>query len=134
VLVVAGTAWVMTRGNDAIEPGALVQPIAVAPLRDETGDTTLAALGRLAGDWITQGLHEAGGMRVVAWPAALAASEAGGDVAQALLRAAGAGTVVSGAVYGIGDSLRFQVEIIDAARALVLVAPRPVQVHRDSAM
>lgn len=134
VLVVAGAAWMTTRGNDALAPGALVQPIAVAPLRDETGDTTLAALGRLAGDWITQGLHEAGGMRVVAWPAALAASEAGGDVAQALLRAAGAGTVVSGAVYGIGDSLRFQVEIIDAARALVLVAPRPVQVHRDSAM
>lgn len=124
--------WVLGRGNRTVSAEMLGQPIAVAPFTDETGDSTITGIGRLAGDWITQGLHEAGGMRVVAWPAALAAAEAGGNLAEALHRATGAGTVVVGSIYRLGDSVRFQVEIVDAGRAIVLAAPRPVVVPRDS--
>src|SRR5690606_23594121 len=72
---------------------------------------------------------------VVSWPAARAAVEgaADGDAAVALREATGAGTVVTGSVYMVGDSLRFQAEIVDARRAIVLAAPAPVVVHRDSA-
>jgi tetratricopeptide (TPR) repeat protein len=105
-------------------------------LGDETGDSTLAGLGRLAGDWITQGLHEAGGTRVVAWPAARAAVEGSGtgDVAATLRRVTGALSAVVGSVYRLGDTLRFQVEVIDTRRGIVLAAPPPVMVHRDSAL
>jgi tRNA A-37 threonylcarbamoyl transferase component Bud32/TolB-like protein len=129
-------AWAMfLRGDGALAVDALAQPIAVAPLVDETADTTLSGIGRLAGDWITQGLHESSGMRVVAWPAARSAVESaeGANAADALRDATGAGTVVTGAVYRVGDSLRFQAEIVDARRAIVLAAPAPVVVHRDSA-
>ena len=129
-------AWALFfRGDSALAVDALAQPIAVAPLVDETADTTLAGIGRLAGDWITQGLHETSGMRVVAWPAARAAVEGaeGTDAATSLRDATGAGTVVTGSVYLVGDSLRFQAEIVDTRRAIVLAAPTPVVVHRDSA-
>lgn len=135
--VVAGVVawWFLGRGDPPLQIDRLVQPIAVAPLIDETGDSTLAGLGRLAGDWITQGLHESGGLRVVAWPAArsAAARALDGDVAGALKRGTGAGTMVLGSIYAIGDSLRFQTEIVDARERLVLTATSPVTVHRDSA-
>ena len=41
--------------------------------------------------------------------------------------------MVTGSVYRVGDSLRFQTQIVDARRAIVLAAPAPVVVHRDSA-
>jgi tRNA A-37 threonylcarbamoyl transferase component Bud32/TolB-like protein len=128
--------WVLFfRGAPTLDADMVGQPIAVAPLVDETADTTLSGIGRLAGDWITQGLHETSGMRVVAWPAARAAVEGAEDrnAADALRDATGAGTVVTGSVYLVGDSLRFQTEIIDARRDIVLAAPAPVVVHRDSA-
>lgn len=133
---VAAVIWAgFFRGEQALAMDALAQPIAVAPLVDETGATTLAGIGRLAGDWITQGLHETSGMRVVAWPASRSAIESGdgGDAATTLREATGAGTVVTGSVYRVGDSLRFQAQIVDARRAIVLAAPAPVVVHRDSA-
>jgi tRNA A-37 threonylcarbamoyl transferase component Bud32/TolB-like protein/tetratricopeptide (TPR) repeat protein len=131
-ILIAAVAVLQARRGGGLATEMLAQPIAVAPLNDETGDSTIAGIGRLAGDWITQGLHEAGGMRVVAWPAALAAAESGGDLTQALHQATGAGTVVTGSIYRVGDSLRFQVEVVDARRSIVLVAPTPVVVPRDS--
>jgi serine/threonine-protein kinase len=137
--VAAGLAivsgWIFFQRDSALTMDTLLQPLAVAPLSDETADTTLAGIGRLAGDWITQGLHETSGMRVVAWPAARAAVEGAeaSDAATVLREATGAGTVVTGTVYLVGDSLRFQAEIVDARRAIVLAAPTAVVVHRDSA-
>ncbi len=127
--------WFLGRSGGPIPVDELPQPIAVAPLSDETGDSTLAGIGRLAGDWLTQGLHEAGGMPVVAWPASRAAVEAtkGLDVATVLRDATGARSAVVGSVYLIGDTLRFQVELVDTRSGIVLAAPPPVTVARDSA-
>ena len=121
--------------------GRLAMPVAVAAFANETGDTSLAAWGRLAGDWITQGLQETGLVEVVPWPYALQASErwaarnAAGD---SLSRVAtvreetGAGTVVTGSYYLIGDRLRIQVEITDATSGALLAAPTPIEAPRDS--
>lgn len=137
-LTVVGLAgWLLFGRRDTQIPmDQLAMPIAVAPLSDETGDSSLVGIGRLAGDWITQGLHETGSLRVVAWPAARTAVEldpAAGP-AEALRKATGAATVVTGTVYRVGDSLRFAAEVVDAERALVLAAPLPVTVHHDSAV
>jgi tetratricopeptide (TPR) repeat protein len=120
----------------------LASPIAVAVLTNETGDPSLDAWGRMAGDWITQGLQDIGIVPVVPWTSALDASaqvvarRQAGDAADAvsvLRQQAGAGTVITGSYYLIGDSLEFRVEVSDAVAQRVLGAPPPVAVPRDSA-
>jgi serine/threonine-protein kinase len=128
---------------DRDPPGAPIPtPIAVAALRNETGDPALEAWGRLGGDWLTQGLQESGLAPVVPWLAALEASQryeaeraAGGSVdAVSVLHAeTGAGSVVAGAYYLVGDSLRFQLEVTNASTGVLLAAPQLVSVPRDSA-
>src|SRR5690606_31972963 len=107
-------------------------PIAVAEFRNETGDPALDAVGRLAGDWITQGLQELGFAPIVPWPTALAASTEARTAGEPtplprIVRASGAGTVVLGSVYRVGDRLRFQAEIVDPVRQRVLAALQSVE-------
>jgi tetratricopeptide (TPR) repeat protein/TolB-like protein len=116
--------------------------VAVAAFNNETGDSTLAPLGRMAGDWITQGLQQTGLASVVPWPTALQAS----DVADAartsgqpvelvshMQSETGADVVVTGSVYRVGDRLVFRAEVTDAERGEVLSAPNPIAVPPDSA-
>ncbi|MEO5800486.1 MAG: protein kinase [Gemmatimonadales bacterium] len=120
----------------------LTGPIAVTPLDDETADTALAGWGRLAGDWMTQGLHEANLLPVVPWESSLLASErlhnetAAGrlhDFNKLVREETGAGAIVRGSYYRTGDSLRFQATVVDARSGALLIAVTPVVVLRDSA-
>jgi tRNA A-37 threonylcarbamoyl transferase component Bud32 len=111
--------------------------VVVAPLTNETGDTALALLGRMAGDWLTQGLHQTGRVAVVPWPVALqasiaAASHAGGDPVRSLAAEADAQTLVTGAYYLNGNTVRFQAQVTDALHGTVLAALQPIEVPRDS--
>ena len=144
-LAVAGVAGVAaalaTRGGgaDAVE-SAMPGPVVVSVLANETGDSSLATVGRMAGDWITQGLQETGLVPVVPWPTAL---EASGRIA--LERAAGrpvdpvaelsmetdAAFVVTGAYYRVGDSLYLRAEVVDVAAGSVVGAPQPVATAVD---
>jgi tetratricopeptide (TPR) repeat protein len=117
-------------------------PIAVAALVNETGDPTLDTWGRMAGDWLTQGLQATDLLAVVPWPASLEASERlaaerrAGRPASAvglLHDETGARTVVTGAYYLVGDSLQFRVEVTDAERGRALGSLPPIVVGRDSA-
>ena len=117
-------------------------PIAVAALSNETGDPALDTWGRMAGDWLTQGLQSTGLLPVIPWPASLEASERlaaerrAGRPASAvtLLREeTGARTVVTGAYYLAGDSLQFRVEVTDAGVGRTLASLPPIVVGRDSA-
>ena len=137
VAIAAAAAWGSTRtratATGAVPEGAPAAGVAVAVLRNETGDSSLAMAGRLAGDWITQGLQETGLVEVVPWPYALQASEQEGDDRVAIMRReTGAGTVITGAYYLVGDRIRFQVEITDAASGTLIAAPTPVEAPRDS--
>jgi serine/threonine-protein kinase len=114
---------------------ALAQPYAVTPLRNETGDTVLGTMGRFAGDWLTQGLQETGRVEVVPWLTALEAWERVRGGESALRRFGGAlraGTVVTGAYYAVGDSLRFQLELVDARTGELVTALPPVVGHRGT--
>jgi tetratricopeptide (TPR) repeat protein/TolB-like protein len=136
LLLLGAAGWLVARARTpALDPAALAQPVAVLGFRNETGDSSLATWGRMAGDWITQGLQESGVVQVVPWSAAQAAERTagGGDPVQALHKETGAGTVITGTYYLTGDRLRFQAQVIDAVRATVLAAPAPALAPRDSA-
>jgi len=136
VLVAAGLVLWGKRG-----PTLNPRRVVVAALANHTGDPALASLGQLAADWITQALARGGRdpLDVVPPSAALSRDERTGagddlDVERigALARRTGAGTVVVGSYYAQGDSVRFQLQIVDAARGTVLRALEPVGASRAS--
>jgi TolB-like protein len=131
VLVVGGgVALTLGRRASALVPGRVV----VAVLENHTGDAGLDPVGHMAADWVTQGLTQTGlvevvpSVTVVASATATPGSTGNLDVAgiRALGRETRAGTVVTGAYYRQGDSLRFQVEITDAGDGKVVRALDPV--------
>jgi tRNA A-37 threonylcarbamoyl transferase component Bud32/tetratricopeptide (TPR) repeat protein/TolB-like protein len=143
-------AWgAVSRAGDAppepSEPAAtaitaLATPFAVAPFRNETGDPSMDMLGRLAADWIVQGLQEADVGPVVPWSASRAAAEdlaaTGGppdSVPSDLAETLSAGTVIDGAMYAIGDRLSFAARVTDARTRRVISAPAPISASPDSA-
>ncbi len=126
-------------------PGAVVSAsapsVAVAAFANETGDSTLAVVGRMAGDWITQGLQQTGRLTVVPWPTALEASQAAAaegtagrsvDPVAALHARTGAGLVITGTVYRIGDAVQLRAEVADAERGEVIAALEPINAPLDS--
>ncbi|OLC03627.1 MAG: hypothetical protein AUH45_05670 [Gemmatimonadetes bacterium 13_1_40CM_69_22] len=106
--------------------------VVVAVIENHTGDPAFDNLGHMAADWVTQGLAQTGLVEVVpSMSVMMAAGEHGPghlDAAglRALGRETGAGTVVWGAYYRQGDSVRFQVQISAAADGTVLRALDPV--------
>ncbi len=136
IAIVLGVTW--PRWTPVFSPfRGIVGPVAVLPLTNETADSTLNSWGRLAGDWITQGMHEAAIMPVVPWPTMMITAEGanalGGDPIAMVRRQTGAGTVVTGSYYRTGDSLRFQASITDARNGRLVAAIPPVMVSIDSA-
>ncbi len=119
----------------------LAGPIAVASFTNETDDPGLDVVGRLAGDWISEGLVQTGVASVVPWPSSLEAAETvraarveglAFDPVAGLATATGAATVVTGSFYEVGDELRFQAEVIDARDGSVVSAPEAISAPRDS--
>jgi serine/threonine-protein kinase len=134
LLAVAG-AVVRGRRAESRAPGALAaapaearlteRRVVVAPFENQTGDSTLAPLGRLTSDWLTQGLAEAGFAEVVD-PETTRSTWQSAPNAHALALATGARLVVSGAYYLEGDTLRLLARISDAGKDRVLRAVEPV--------
>jgi len=116
-------AVILGRRAPALDPRRVV----VAGFEDLSGDSTLAPLGRIAADWVTQALAGRGGLEVVrgAGTGHLDATDI-----RALAARTGAGTVVSGSYYRDGDSVRFHVQIIDAARGTVRRGVEPIGAPR----
>jgi DNA-binding SARP family transcriptional activator/tRNA A-37 threonylcarbamoyl transferase component Bud32/TolB-like protein len=107
--------------------------VLVMPFENRTGDTTMAVFGKMAADWIAQGLQQIDVIDVVPTATGLVggpdnvaagASGAGGVAASAGMT--GAGTVVAGAYYRRGDSLEFRAQVIDAGNDRLLQAVAPV--------
>ena len=126
VLVAAGLVLWGKRG-----PTLNPRRVVVAALEDRTSDTTLAFLGPLAADWITQGLARGGRDRLEVVPSSPALSHhLDVERIRALAARTGAGTVVVGSYYASGDSVRFELQIVDAARGTVMRALEPVGAPR----
>ncbi len=98
-----------------------LQGVQVLPFENQTGDSTLGSVGRMAADWINLGLVQTRLVTIV--PA-----EASGD------RNGSAATLVYGRYYADGDSLRFRAEVLDARSGSVLFALEPVASSRRSPM
>ena len=127
-----GAWWAWRR--PALDAASLPAPVVVTAFRNETGDSTLAVWGRMAGDWLTQGLLEAEGLAVVPWPVALQAAGQTTDSVDAigaLMRETRARAVLTGAYYLTGDRVQFQAQLSDAD-GKVLAALPAVEASRDS--
>ncbi len=128
-----GLLWQLRSSPSRLDPAA--GPVAVTPLRNETGDPALDLWGRLAGDWLTQGLQETGRAVVIPWPVALEATRTDSTIsaADAVAAETGAGNIVTGSYYLIGNRLRFQAELSDRRTGATVATVTAADVHRDSA-
>lgn len=121
-----------TGGDPAMDPGRVF----VAVFDNQTGNSDLDPLGRMAADWITQALHESGVVEVVPGTIGLAprADFTDGQRVDAadLARSTGAGTIITGAYYLSGDSLEIQAQFIDAGDGRLLGALPPAASPLDA--
>ncbi len=127
------------------KPAATLNPkrVVVALFENQTGDASLDPIGRMACDWITQGLSRVPEIEAIP-PSAVMRIESGeqgkpgsskrSDVLGALAKETGAGRVVSGAYYLQGHDLQFQSKITDAASGKLLYASDPVAGSREDPM
>jgi DNA-binding SARP family transcriptional activator/TolB-like protein len=106
--------------------------VVVAVFDNQTGEPDLDPLGRMAADWVTQGLDQVEVVEVVPSatglvlrPGLVGPAVSVGDV-RALADATGAGTVVAGAYYRSGDTIQFQTQVVDAQNGELLSAVDPV--------
>ena len=123
LLAAGGGAWYLSQRA----PDATSQRVLVLPFENATGDPTLAPLGRMAADWVAQGLAQSSTVQVTA---DLARVVAGDTDLRAAAAQHGAGTVVAGSYYLDGDSLRVQARITDVARWTLVGPVTPVSVSR----
>ncbi len=128
IVVVGGFALLRPASSAALVPNRVV----VGTFDNRTSDPALADLGSMAAMWITEGLQRTGIVDVIPSPTALQASQfvqaaiaSGGSVdpVRALAEETGAGIVISGTYFQIGDSLQFQAQITDATAGALLGAP-----------
>jgi len=120
-----GAAAVVLLGRRA--PALDPRRVVVAGFEDLSGDSSLAPLGHIAADWLTQALARKRQLEVV--PGAAASHLDAADL-RALAARTGAGTVVTGSYYRDGDSVRFNVQVVDAARGTVRRGVEPVGAPR----
>jgi tetratricopeptide (TPR) repeat protein len=134
LIVIAAIIIGLSQDRSEPTPDLELNRVVVVPLENRTGDTAFALLGNLAADWIAQGLQQIDVIDVVPTVTAI---NPGPDVAgiaglsepsaaRPAGEATGAGTVVAGAYYRRGDSLEFQVQVIDAREERMLRAVAPV--------
>ena len=124
----------------ALDPGRVL----VYPLENRTGDVTLDPAGMLAADWITRSLARADFLEVFPTSElmAVAGAPAGGDEtledhlarAQAAARAAGCGTLVTGAYYGQEPEIEFHAQVLQAPEWEVLESVGPIRAERVDPM
>lgn len=107
--------------------------VVVAVFENQTADPDLDPLGRMAADWVTEGLDQIEVVDVVPSATGLAprpdlteAGLSGPGAIRALAEATGAGTVVTGAYYRSGETIEFQAQVVDAGSGQLLSAIEPV--------
>jgi len=122
-LVLAAAGWYASKARAGDQLGVII----VIPLENETGDPRFDAVGRLAADWLTEVLMWSRVADVIDARTTRTVTDTGGRTdaaaALALARRTGAESIVRGAVYGRGDSLRLQAQLVRAHDGKVLVQP-----------
>jgi serine/threonine-protein kinase len=133
VVALAAVAFVIFRKSG---PGLDPNLVVVAVFENQTGDSSLDSLGRMASDWISQGLSQIGGLKVVptmsvAQPSGMARPKEETrpplSPLQALAEETGAGKVVSGTYYLAGGELQFLSSITDTQKRKLILSLEPVK-------
>jgi len=122
-------AWLLRPADPAS-----ARRVLVVPFDNRTGDSSLADLGLVVADWLSQTLQRTGFVEVVDPVSTLKASRGsdrpgdgeGMEAAVRLARGAGAGLVIWGDVRREGDSLAFHAAISDITSRTVLQSARVV--------
>jgi tetratricopeptide (TPR) repeat protein len=109
----------------------------VLAFTNETGDPSLNALGRIAADWLSQGIAKTGLVRVMPPGFEPADSQDAGahlTRVRALAASARADLVIWGSYYWSGDSLQIQADLADLHRSEPLLALGSVRTGSHSPM
>lgn len=122
-------------GNGDLDIARVIVP----PFSNRTGDSRFDNLGVLATDWVTRGLTEANISDVAVVDSLnTLATASGSGLTDAKVRdiaiAAGAGRIVRGEIHRRGDSLEFQVVVLDARSATRLANVQPSSAPIDNPM
>ncbi len=142
-VALAATALLLWSPWRARAPAAALDPrrVVVAIFENRTGDATLDPLGKMAADWISEGLSQLESLQVVpsttvfdiSREAPRATTSPPRDPVRGLAAATGAGLVVSGAFHLEGTDLRVQARITDASTG-TLTALEPTSSPREAPM
>ena len=111
--------------------------VLVDVFENRTGDPKIEALGRMAEDWLSQGLLRTQLVDVVDPRVVFVQNRAAGTAASdplALAHKTGATLVVTGSYYRAGDSVLFQASVSDAATGRIVRAVGPIGARSDSAV
>ena len=136
VLVAIGAASFFIFRKSGPGPGLDPDLVAVAVFENQTGDSSLDSLGRMASDWISQGLSQIRGLKVVPMmsvPQLSPMAKPGEKTRlppsplQFLAEQTGAGKVVSGTYYLDRGELQFMSSIMDTLKRKLIVSLDPVK-------
>jgi serine/threonine protein kinase/tetratricopeptide (TPR) repeat protein len=138
VLVAIGAAsfFIFRKSGPGPGPGLDPDLVAVAVFENQTGDSSLDSLGRMASDWISQGLSQISGLKVVptmSVPQLSPMAKPGEKTRlppsplQFLAEQTGAGKVVSGTYYLDRGELQFMSSIMDTLKRKLIVSLDPVK-------
>ena len=115
--------------------------VAVAIFENRTGDPSLDPVGRMAAEWITEGLS---GIRVDVVPSsdvfdvpgapAAASAAAAHEPLREMAERTGAGLIVSGAYYVAGTDVRLQAQVIEISTGKLVHALVPAAAPRTDPM
>lgn len=140
--IIGSAVWYRARLSSALDP----QLVVVADLANDTGDSTLASIGALAGDFISAAIADSTSLSVVnatvALPSRLQRTLPSADstlarATRALVSSSRAGVAVTGAYMRSGDSLDVVAEVTDtrSGRILGVAGPlRAAMMHPESAL
>ena len=103
------------------EPALSERRVAVTPFENETGDTALAPIARVATEWVVQGLAQTQLLEVVG-----PGVRPGGVASLGTGSAVGPGLIVRGSYSRASDTLRLQAQVVEAATGRVTRAVGPV--------
>ncbi|HUR92350.1 MAG TPA: protein kinase, partial [Gemmatimonadaceae bacterium] len=114
------------RGSSRLNP----KRVSVEEFENQTRDVSLDPLGKMAADWISQGIAQSGVAEVLSMPMSTRDVVSGGPAVPRPSRdrrdesadQSRAGTIIRGRYYRDGDSLRFQAELLDANTSQVIRA------------
>jgi serine/threonine protein kinase len=122
-LAILASFLILTRTSD-LDPNRIV----VMDFENQTGDVSLDHIGKMAADWISQGLSQTGIVSVANSPpsAGEESIKQGKGLVQRVGRQTGAGKVLSGTYYLQVDTLRFQTQLSNAQRGNIIHSFDPV--------